>query len=604
MDVGRLDRWTRLARGLVVAVVLAMTAAAQAQAPAGAQGPAGAPGGGGGRGRGGDPNAGAPYTPAAGAKDLRAVLFNWMWGQGMLKGTDERDMVATLEYQAKGGTIQVDGQPCTLSKYRASTNYQTLSQRIQYTCTRANKQTYSNIEVVSWQYAWNEDTPGAEIAGTKGKVAAMPAAVQERLIRIWASPQGAPKSALAGTMDTWTLGANPGTTVPEGVMKAGNTSVSWDAAGKPVVTFPIPGVPGATGTATLDAKYMTEKVVVTQGQTTTEFTYSDYKDWNNPLNHIEVFYAGKMTEKKNGAVVRDLTTDVTETGNVYVVAPVPPSVAKAMNVTTKAPAIVFAKQEPPANTKATTPRLGAHPDLTGAWAWNDWIGNYMGNGGRRCGPTQQRPCNRGTNQTEDFELYSPSRFGQLGRPLYKPEHWDKVQQLDMWTNKYDPVMTCQPLGVPRQGPPRRIWQTENDITFLYMGGDAGGGYGEYRIIPTDNRKRGENADLEQNYMGNTVGRWEGDTLVLDSIGFIDTTWIGRGGYFHSTDMHVVEKFRREGDAIFYDVTVEDPEVFAEPLVYPTRVIRRNTGANAALIRERGYCETSQETDAAASQIRH
>jgi len=611
MNVGRLvrrsfsegggTRLIRFALALVLAIGMAMTLTAQAPA----QGPAGAQGGGGGRGggRGNDPNAGAPYTPAAGAKDLRAVLFNWMWGQGMLKGTDERDMVATLEYQAKGGTIQVDGQPCSLSKYRASTNYQTLSQRIQYTCTRANKQTYSNVEVVSWQYAWNEDTPGAEIAGTKGKVAAMPAAVQERLIRIWASPQGAPKSALAGTMDTWTLGANPGTVIADGVDKMGNTAVAWEA-GKPVVTFPIPGVPGATAKATLDAKYMTEKVVVTQGQTTTEFTYSDYKDWNNPLNHIEVFYAGKMIEKKNGAVVRDLTTDVTETGNVYVVAPVPASVQKAMNVAAKAPAIVFAKQEPPANTKATTPRLGAHPDLTGAWAWNDWIGNYMGNGGRRCGPTQARPCNRGTNQTEDFELYSPSRFGQLGRPLYKPEHWDKVQQLDMWTNKYDPVMTCQPLGVPRQGPPRRIWQTENDITFLYMGGDAGGGYGEYRIIPTDNRKRNENADLEQNYMGNAVGRWEGDTLVLDSIGFIDTTWIGRGGYFHSTDMHVVEKFRREGDAIFYDVTVDDPEVFAEPLVFPTRVIRRNTGPNAALIRERGYCETSQETDAAASQIRH
>ena len=112
--------------------------------------------------------------------------------------------------------------------------------------------------------------------------------------------------------------------------------MSWDA-GKPVVTFPIPGVAGATGTATLDAKYMTEKVVVTHGATTTEFTYSDYKDWNNPLHKIEVFYAGRMTERKNGAVVRDLTTDVTETGNVYVVAPVPPSVKKAMNVTGAAP---------------------------------------------------------------------------------------------------------------------------------------------------------------------------------------------------------------------------------------------------------------------------
>ena len=225
MKFGRRNRWTTAAFALVLAIGVASTPDAQQapagaqQAPAGGQGrgggqaPAGAQGQGGGqapagaqgRGRGG----GCTYTPAAGAKDLRAVLFNWMWHQGMLKGADERDMVATLEYQAKGGTIQVDGQPCTLSKFRESTNYQTFSQRIQYTCTRPNKQTVSNIEVVSWQYAWNEDTPGAEIGGTKGKVAAMPAAVQERLIRIWASPQGAAKSALAGTMDTVEAGRQP-----------------------------------------------------------------------------------------------------------------------------------------------------------------------------------------------------------------------------------------------------------------------------------------------------------------------------------------------------------------------------------------------------------
>jgi hypothetical protein len=612
MKFGRTSRWAKAALAFVVAIGVTSTVSAQ-QAPAAGQGAPGrgagaagapAPGAAQGRGRGADPNAGAPYTPAAGAKDLRAVLFNWFWGQGMLKGTDERDMVATLEYKAKGGTIQVDGQPCTLSKYRASTNYQTLSQRIQYTCTRANKQSYSNIEVVSWQYAWNEDTPGAEIAGTKGKVAAMPAAVQERLIRIWASPQGAPKAALAGTMDTWLLGANPGTVIADGVDKVGNTSVAWEA-GKPVVTFPIPGVAGATGKATLDANYMTEKVVVTQGATTTEFTYSGYKDWNNPLNKIEVFYAGRLTEKKNGAVVRDLTTSETETGNVYVVAPVPPSVQKAMNVTTKAPTIVFAKQEPPANKTATVPRLGAHPDLTGTWAWNDWIGNYMGNGGRRCGPTQEKPCNRATNQTEDFELYSPSRFGMLGRPMYKPEYWDKVQQLDMWTNKEDPVMTCQPLGLPRQGPPRRIYQTENDITFLYgQFADAGGGLAEFRVVPMDNRQHGADAKYANKYYGDTVGRWEGDTLVLDSIGFVDTTWIGRGGYFHSDKMHLVEKFTRVGDSINYDVTLEDPEVLAEPLVFPTRVIRLQAGGGGGLIAERGNCETTFETEAAATQIRH
>src|SRR6187455_287655 len=183
-----------------------------------------------------------PYTPAKDAKDLKAVLFNWMRSMGMLKGHDERDMVAMLEYQGKG-TIQVDGQPCTLTKYRASTNYQTYSQRIQYSCTRANGQTASNIEVVSGLYAWNEDTPGAEIGGAKGKATPMPAAVQERLIRIWASPQGAAKSALAGTTETFWLGANPGTLFADGLDKAGQTSLVWEG-GKPVVTFPIPSVPG------------------------------------------------------------------------------------------------------------------------------------------------------------------------------------------------------------------------------------------------------------------------------------------------------------------------------------------------------------------------
>src|SRR5688572_10184410 len=86
-----------------------------------------------------------PYTPAKDARDLKSVLFNWTRNMGMLKGHDERDMVAMLEYQGKG-TIQVDGQPCTLTRFRASTNYQTFRQRTQYTCTRPNGQAYSNIE--------------------------------------------------------------------------------------------------------------------------------------------------------------------------------------------------------------------------------------------------------------------------------------------------------------------------------------------------------------------------------------------------------------------------------------------------------------------------
>ena len=541
-----------------------------------------------------------PYTPAADAKDLKSVLFNWTRNQGMLKGHDERDMVASLEYQGTG-TIQVDGQPCTLTKYRASTNYQSFSQRIQYECKKSNGQSVSNIEVVSGLYAWDEDKPGAEIDGTKGKVKPMPSAVQDRLIRFWASPQGAPKAAIAGTTDTFYLGANPGTLFDDGKTKVGQTSVAWEG-GKPVVTFPLPGLPGATATATLDSKFMTERVVVKQGSTTHEFTYSDYKDWNNPLNLIDVFYAGKLTERKNGTMIRDLTTKQTETGNVYVVAPVPASVKAAIKANGEMPHGVMAKTEPPVDRNKPTPRMGDHPDLSGNWSWNDWIGNYMTGGGRRCAPTQPSDCNRQINQTYDFELYSPSRFGNLGRPIYKPQYWDKVQELDMWTNKNDPVMTCQPLGVPREGPPRRIYQTAKDVTFLYTGGDAGGGYGEYRVIPTDNRKHDPNRQ-DTSYLGYTVGHWEGDTLVLDSINFVDTTWLGRGGFFHSDQMHVIERFTRQGDALLYDVTVEDPEVLAEPYVYPTRVVRANPNPDAGLIAERGNCEVYELEDI-TSQIRH
>ena len=136
------------------------------------------------------------------------------------------------------------------------------------------------------------------------------------------------------------------------------------------MTFPIPGVPNATATATLDAKFMAESVVVKNGANTYEFTYSNYKDWNNPLNPAEVFYAGKMTEKKNGTVVRDITTTLTETGQMYVVVPVPASVKAAIKPTHQPPNWTLTADAPPATQTAavaTPRRADGKPDLTGNW---------------------------------------------------------------------------------------------------------------------------------------------------------------------------------------------------------------------------------------------
>jgi hypothetical protein len=590
---------------LVATLMISVPSLSSAQdrgvAPAaGAQDPAQGRGGRGG-GRGGAPL----YTPAAGAKDLKAVLFNWAWYMGMLRSSEEYDLLMTLEYQGKG-TVQVDGQPCNVTKYRTSISYQTSGERIQIAGTRPNGQSCSNVEVVSGAYAWNEDIPGAELVPGQGKATPMPATVAERMIRLWASPQGAFKAAFAGTSDPPAMTPRP-QRLPADVMTVGKTSVAWDG-NKPVLTFPIPGVPNATATATLDAKFMAERVVVKNGANTYEFTYSDYKDWNNPLNPAEALYAGRMTEKKNGTVVRDVTTTLTETAQMYVVMPVPASVKAAIKPTNQPPNWTLTPNAPanaPAATQtaAVTPRAAnGKPDLTGTWGAA--LNPITGGGTRRCGPTQTKVnCNIPMdNFWVDYEWISPSRFGILGHPVYKPEFWDKIQELDQWTNKYDPVMTCQPLGLPRHGTPRRIIQTDQDVIFFYgANADYGGGNAEFRDIPTDGRQRNPRTQNLATYYGNSVGTWEGDTLVIDSINFVDTTWLGRGGLFHSSSMHIIEKLTRVGDEIRYDMTIEDPEVFVEPWVMSTRVLR--PGLGDGIQAERAFCEVYEEGNV-TNQLRH
>ena len=126
---------------------------------AGAQGR----GGPGGPGRGGFGGRGPAFTPTAGAKDLKTVLYNWTWHMGMLRSGNESELVKTLEYQADSGTIQVNGQPCAVKTYRISANYQVPGYRTQIECTRPNGQVYKNVETMSGEYAWDEDIAGAEL---------------------------------------------------------------------------------------------------------------------------------------------------------------------------------------------------------------------------------------------------------------------------------------------------------------------------------------------------------------------------------------------------------------------------------------------------------
>ena len=157
MTFRRILMWTSVAFAAALTIGVPSTAGAQA-AGAGPGPAAQAPAGqeqGRGRGRGAP-----PFSPAPGAKDLRAVMFNWGWYTGMLRSSEEYDLLMSLDYQGKG-TMQVGGQPCNVTMYRSDISYKTSGERIRITGTRPNGQSCNTIEVVSGGYAWNEDIQGA-----------------------------------------------------------------------------------------------------------------------------------------------------------------------------------------------------------------------------------------------------------------------------------------------------------------------------------------------------------------------------------------------------------------------------------------------------------
>ena len=180
--------------------------------------------------------------------------------------------------------------------------------------------------------------------------------------------------------------------------------------------------------------------------------------------------------------------------------------------------------------------------------------------------------NNPTNGERDSGLMQRRSNNQ---PLYKPEFWEKVQYLDENGNKEDSNFHCMPAGVPRMGPPNKIVQTPTEVIFMYNAKNA------YRIIPTDGRPHDKVNSEDQTFLGDSIGAWEGDTLVVDVVGFNDTSWLGWPGYFHTNRMRVIERLRRDGNTLHYQATVEDPDVLMEPWVMNPRTLQLDTTAAAA-----------------------
>ncbi len=194
-----------------------------------------------------------------------------------------------------------------------------------------------------------------------------------------------------------------------------------------------------------------------------------------------------------------------------------------------------------------------HPDLSGVWTFAISI--------------PPGPITKTVNgKTVSFRVDQSARHkpadipGALTwtpEPAYKPEFKAKVAELAAHESKVDAVFYCGRPGVPRIGSPRRLGNLPGDLIFLYEGIACD----VFRIIPVGGKHR---ADANPSYYGDSVARWEGDTLVVESTNFVDETWFGEEGYFHSDAMRVTERFWKIGDELAYQVTVTDPKVLTQP----------------------------------------
>ncbi len=169
------------------------------------------------------------------------------------------------------------------------------------------------------------------------------------------------------------------------------------------------------------------------------------------------------------------------------------------------------------------------------------------------------------------------------KPYYKPQYWETVKNLDRNNNDNDPTIMCMPAGVPRMGAPNMIVQTPNLMVFMYsQGAGANGSPAATRLIAMDGRAHTPLEDLDGTWYGESIGHWEGDTLVIDTIGFNSSSWLDEAGFFHSENMHVVERMTRNGNTLTWQSTVEDPDVLMEPWVMEPRTMRANPNPNALL----------------------
>jgi hypothetical protein len=166
-----------------------------------------------------------------------------------------------------------------------------------------------------------------------------------------------------------------------------------------------------------------------------------------------------------------------------------------------------------------------------------------------------KPDLQGIWMTRNAAAFDVSEVAEGHQIPYLPDALEREQKGD----RVDPIAHCSMPGVPRvtyMPFPFQILQRPGYVVFLF----------EYqhnhRIVPTAPRAHLEDIDF---YLGDSVGRWEGDTLVIDVTNLSDKTWLDSARHTHSDALHVVERYTRTGpDVISYQATIEDPKTYSRP----------------------------------------
>lgn len=222
-----------------------------------------------------------------------------------------------------------------------------------------------------------------------------------------------------------------------------------------------------------------------------------------------------------------------------------------------ASSLLFAQGESKeAKEKATSSApFNAH-DLSGYW---EFFNNIPGQG------IYATPSKAGP---PGFTAWGKAQF-DANKPSYGP----RTVPLDN-----DPIQHCRPTGIPRilfYPQPFEIVQ-DPARTFMFFEREHA-----YRNIWTDGR--GHTAEPDPTFMGESIGKWEGDTFVVDSIGFNDRTWLDFYGDPRSDQLHLTERYKRvNATTLSLQFTVDDPKAYTGPWESDTKLYKLLTGKRAVM----------------------